>query len=122
MAMMAPLPAAIAASRCSKPSARKPGVEVGGARAGEPERLLVVAGVALEGLVDEPAEPSAGQRGIDPAEVALHLGAPLGGEVAGEPPEGPSAAGGDRVRQGAGDGGGCLVPRGDEVHAGTADG
>src|SRR3546814_15119624 len=51
-------------------------VEVRGAGAREPERLLVVAGVGLEGLVDGASQRAAAEAGIDAAEVALHLGPP----------------------------------------------
>ena len=92
------------------------GVEVGRARAGQPEGLLVVAGVALEGLVDEAAERGARQRGVDAAEVALHLGPPLRGQVAGDAARGaraPVAATG--CGQGAGDARPPPCTRGDEV-------
>ena len=101
--MMAPLPVGQRGVEVLEAVGPEAGVEVGGARAGQPERLLVVAGVALEGLVDEPAEAGAGERGVDPAEVALDLGPALRGQAAGDPPERhgrPSAATGLGQRHG----------------------
>ena len=98
-AMIAPVPASRAASSRCQPSARNPASRSAALGAGQPERLLLVAGVALEGRVDEPAQRGARQRRVDPPQVALDLGPALRGQVAGERARAPRAR---RRRRGAG--------------------
>ena len=57
--MIAPLPCVEGLVEQVPAVGAEAGVEIGGAGAREPERLLVVAGVALEGLVDEAPERGA---------------------------------------------------------------
>ena len=78
-AMMAPLPAASAASRCSEPLVREAGVELAPARRSrQPERLDPVAGVGLEGSPHRAVERARRSRlpAVDPAQVALDHRAP----------------------------------------------